>query len=67
LFRFLLRLPDGDPADPPAFITAVPNWELDDVFSTGDGSRWRLLAIEPELDPELEEQGFNGIWIVEPA
>jgi hypothetical protein len=40
---------------------------LDDTFSSGDGSRWRLLGKEPELAPELEEQGFNAVWIVEPA
>jgi hypothetical protein len=52
VFRYLLRLPDGDPADPPALITAVPNWDIDEVFQTGDGSRWRILWMEPEIDPE---------------
>jgi hypothetical protein len=65
VFRFLLRLPDGDPPDPPVFITAVPNWDIDEVFQTGDGSRWRILRME--IDPELEEQGFNGVWFVEPV
>ena len=37
------------------------------MFQTGDGSRWRILSIETEVDPELEEEGFHGIWFVEPV
>jgi hypothetical protein len=38
VFCYLPRLPDSDPADSPALITAVPNWDNDEVFQTGGGS-----------------------------
>jgi hypothetical protein len=66
VFRYSLRLPDGEPADPAVVVTAVPNWELDEMFQTGDGSRWRLLAIETAIDEAFEAQGINAIWTVEP-
>jgi hypothetical protein len=31
------------------------------------GARWRILAIETEIAEELVEDGFNGIFTVEPA
>ena len=34
---------------------------------TGRGADWRILAIETEIDEELIEQGFNGVFTVEPA
>jgi hypothetical protein len=34
-FRFALMLEDGDPADPAAFVTAVPNWRVGDEFMCG--------------------------------
>jgi hypothetical protein len=65
VFRFLLRLADGDPNDPPALVTAVPNWTVGDTFLTGRGDEWRILAIETEIDDELVEEGFNGVFTVE--
>jgi hypothetical protein len=61
MFRFLLKLEDGDPNDPPALVTAVPNWTVGETFSTGRGE-WRILAIETEIAEELMERGFNGIF-----
>jgi hypothetical protein len=60
VFRFLLRLPDGDPADPPAFITAVPNWDPGDVVWTGSGPGYRVIGTDP-LDERAAEQGLNGL------
>jgi len=31
-FRFLLVHPDGEPADPPAYLTAIPSWKPGDEF-----------------------------------
>jgi hypothetical protein len=53
LFRFLLVDRHGQPVDPAALVTAVPNWS-------------RVLAAQPDIDEELIEQGFNGTLVVEP-
>ena len=65
MFRFLLRTPYAEPNDPAAFITAVPNWELDETFTTGDGSKWQILAIETDIDEEFVGHGFAGIFTIE--
>ena len=66
MFRFLLRLKDDSPCYPPVLVTAVPNWAVGEVVSTGDGDRFRILA-KPTLSKDLEELGFHGIFTVEPA
>jgi hypothetical protein len=48
-------------------VTAVPNWTVGETFSTGRGDKSRILARETEIDEELVERGFNGIFTVEPA
>ena len=69
-FKYLLVTPDGEPHNPAAFVTAVPNWEVGEVLTLGDGQRLRIVHINLELDEdaleELYEQGINGMWIVEP-
>jgi hypothetical protein len=55
VFRFLLKLEDGEPTDPAVFVTAVPNWTVDETFSTGRGEEWRILAIDTDIDEELVE------------
>ena len=67
MFRFLLRLEDGEPNDPAALLTPVPNWQVDQTFLTGRGDEWRILAINTEFDEVLVESGFNGIFVVEPV
>jgi hypothetical protein len=64
---FLLKLADGDPSDPPAFVTAVPNWTVGETFSTGRGEEWRILAIETEVSEELVERGFTAVFTVQRA
>jgi hypothetical protein len=52
-FRYLLALENGEPADPAAFVTAVPDWRAGDTFVARGGQLFRVLAIEPEMDEEL--------------
>ena len=62
-FRYLLLLENGEPADPAVFVTASPQWEEGDPFQAGDGSRWRIVRIAPEL---VGNAPFDGAWVVEP-
>jgi len=68
-FKYLLALPDGEPPDPTAFVTAVPNWSVGEEFMVSRGGRFRILGINDEIDvdglEELYERGINGIWMVE--
>jgi len=67
-YRYFLVLPDGEVAGPGVLVTAVPNWEPGEVFSTGDGARWRLLATETDEDEfEFVVHGIGAIWTVEPV
>jgi len=66
VFCFLLVLENDEPADPPAFVTAVPNWTVGETIWIGDGERFRILEIQTDIDDELVEQGFHGVFPVEP-
>jgi hypothetical protein len=68
MFRYLLVLPDGSLTEPaPVLTTAVPNWEAGEVCMVGNGDRFRILAIDAEINEELEEHGINRVFVVEPA
>jgi hypothetical protein len=67
VFRFLLRLEDGEPNDPAVFVTAVPNWTVGEVIPLGRGERLRVLAINDDVDEELVESGITAVFTVEPA
>jgi hypothetical protein len=41
VFRFLLRLEDGEPPDPAVFVAAVPNWAVGETIMLGHGERLR--------------------------
>jgi hypothetical protein len=43
---------------------AVHNWKPGETFMTGDGRRFRILAIVAAPDDELP---VNALWEVEPA
>jgi len=69
VFKFLLMLRGGEPVDPAAFVTAVPNWREGEEFMVSSGKRFRIVGINEDIDvDELEalfERGINGIWVVE--
>jgi hypothetical protein len=66
VFKFLLRLEDGEPNDPAVLVTAVPNWTVGESFSTGRGHEWRILAIDADIDDEFVARGVNAVFTVEP-
>ena len=66
-FRFLLRFDDGEPNDPVVFVTLLASWKVGETFLMGDRSQLRILAIDTEIDEELVECGFSGVFTVEPA
>ena len=45
----------------------VPNWTVGETILIGDGEELRVVAIETEIDEELIERGFNGVFTVEPV
>ena len=65
MFRYLLRLPDGQPPDPPVFVTSEPSWAIGDVITIGAGEQLRVVAIDDFPHTELE-QDVRAIFNVEP-
>ena len=60
-FRLLLVLEGGEAADPPAYLTAIPDWKEGDEFLAASALRkFRIVAIgEPPSDD------FHGLFVVE--
>jgi hypothetical protein len=48
MFRYLLRLADGEPYDPPA-SPSLPTWHVGDAFLITRDRRLRILAIDSEI------------------
>ena len=67
MFRYLLRLPDGEPHDPAMLATAVPNWAVGDVITVDRGKQFRVIAIDDFPHAELVEQDVRAIFTVEPV
>src|SRR5262249_35610899 len=69
VFKFLLMHRGGEPVEPAAFITAVPNWHEGETLMGGGGKQFRILGINDAINveglEELYERGINGIWMVE--
>ena len=65
-FRYLLALPDGDPADPAVFVTAASDWRVGDTFIASTGQFFVILAIEPEMEAERSAETM-GLFVVEPV
>jgi hypothetical protein len=62
--RYLLVLEDGEAADPPAFLTAIPSWKIGDEFLGGtDLQKFRIVEINTQDPPEE----FHGVFVVEAA
>jgi len=51
VFRYLLRLSDDEPHDPPAYP---------------DGQQLRIVVIDWDIPQELRDEGFTAIFFVEP-
>jgi hypothetical protein len=67
-YRFPLVLEDGEPADPPAFVTVPPEWHPGDEFLAGERvRRFRIGAIDPTMDPDEAEKAFHAVRVVEPV
>lgn len=45
MFTFKLIHTDGTPAEPPQFVTAVPNWQEGDTFLLRPGRVLRIVSI----------------------
>jgi hypothetical protein len=63
-YRFLLVLANGEAADPPAFVSAVPGWNVGDTFEAG-GRRFRILEISSREMAEVTAHAFEAVWTVE--
>jgi hypothetical protein len=61
-FHYRLEHPDGTPADPPTFHTAVPTWRPGDTIPLGPG---RTLRVVQTLDGKSPDE--NGVLVVEPV
>jgi hypothetical protein len=59
VFSFEMRLPDGSPAEPPRFKSAVPNWKPGDVAMVRPGFEYRILSTA------YDEQLDQTTWTVE--
>jgi hypothetical protein len=64
-FLFRLETPEGAPADPPTFSTAVPNWRPGDVIPLGRDGALRVIDTRPGREPDedpvlIVETAANG-------
>ena len=61
-FPFLLVHPDGEPAGPGMFLTAIPNWKVGDEFLAGSHlEKFRIVGVDTEQEPD----GASGILTVQ--
>ena len=67
VFRFLLRLEDGEPNDPAVFVTVIPTWTVGETFLVAPHQRLRIVAVDFDLSDELVDCGINAVFTVEPA
>jgi hypothetical protein len=68
-YCFALLVEGGQPADPPGFLTAIPEWREGDEFLAGEQlARFRILGIAPvtHLDDPAAEF-FDAFWLVQPV
>jgi hypothetical protein len=61
MFTFRMIKPDGSPADPPTFTSAVPNWDVGDEAMVRPDHRFRIVAVA------YDEENDIGVWTVEPV
>jgi hypothetical protein len=60
MFKYLLRLPDGQPPDPAILVTAVPTLSVGDVITVGVGVQLRVVAIDDFPHAELFEHDVRA-------
>jgi hypothetical protein len=63
-YRFLLMLENGESADPAAFVSDEPDWNVGDPFVAG-GRRFRILDISDREIAEVTAHTFEAVWTVE--
>ena len=66
-FRYALVLESAEPADPGMFVTAAPDWRVGDEFLASSLQKFRIVAIEPTMDPDEARDTFKAVWVVEPV
>ncbi len=67
VFKYLLRLPDGQPPDPALLVPAVPTWAVGDVMTVGRGEQLRVIAITTSRMRSSSSRGIGAIFTVEPV
>jgi hypothetical protein len=67
VFKFLLRLEDGEPYDPAVFVTVIPSWSVGETFSTGRGHELRISRSTPKSTTSSSERGINAVFTIEPV
>ena len=65
MFRFLLVLPDGEPAIRPRSWPRFPTGAS--VMSSRSSEQLRVLETQPEIAEELIARGFNGVLASSPS
>ena len=65
MFRYLLVLPDDAPNDPTTFVTVVLNWSVGDDHAPRS-EQLRILGIETQIADLLVDNGFTGVFVVQP-
>ncbi len=58
MFTFRLILRDGAPADPPLFVSSVPNWNVGDTLIVTPSVVYRIVEVRSAED-------VSGVWVVE--
>ena len=65
MFRFLLALENGEPADPAVLVTMVPDWQAGDTIR--DRGREGLPRVGVDLrELHTAEPEITGLLVVEP-
>ena len=65
-FRFLLVHPNGEPADPGMFVTAIPSWKPGEEFLAGSALvKFRILDVDTEQTPGDAHGVFTVQAVVE--
>ena len=63
-YRFLLMLENGKAADPAAFISDEPDWNVGNTFVAG-GRRFRILDVSDREIAEVTAHILEAVWTVE--